>query len=151
LLAWLATQGHLTRTSGVEAGAGRGGSAGLVLHPSRLSPLGYQVPVEVEPGREYEMLCWMRCELGGKGEAGIRLSEFDTGEDDGAQPASSFDRRHLVKLSNLGSMKGRAGWTACRARFTANARTRLVRLYFYLDGKRGDVAAFDEIVIRPAG
>jgi hypothetical protein len=30
-------------------------------------------------------------------------------------------------------------------------RSCLVRLYFYLDGKRGDLAAFDEIVIRPAG
>ncbi len=151
VLCWLAVQGHLTRTSGIEPGAGRGGSPGLVLHSSRSSPLGFQVPLETEPGREYEVLWWMRSDFTGEGEAGVTLAEFDTREDDGGQPRSSFNRRHLVKLSNLGTVKGSRGWTACRARFTTTAKTGLVRFYFYLDGKRGDRAGFDEIVIRRAG
>jgi spermidine synthase len=148
---WRADLAHLTRTSGVVRGAGWGGSSGLVLKGIRISPSGYLVPLEVEPMADYEVRCRMSSDAGIAGTAGVTVSEYDTPVDDGAQPTAAFNDLHLVRtLKPLGG-KGSRGWSAVSFRFGASPKTRLVRIFFFLDGKQGSSAAFDDIVLKKTG
>jgi hypothetical protein len=106
------------------------------------------VPVEVAPAAEYEVRCWMRCDGGVGGSAGIAVTEYDDREDDGLQPTASFIARHAVGASTPVERKGTSGWSEVSFRFVASPKTVLVRIFFFLDGKRGSRASFDDIAVR---
>jgi hypothetical protein len=145
---WQASIAQLSRTSGVVRGAGWNGSAGLVLRGIPVSPTGYFVPLEVEPGAEYEVRCKIRSDAGADGQAGIRLWEYDARTDDGSQPTAAFDASHRVAVTDLLEVRGRAGWAGRAALFAVTPRTSAVRLFFYLSGRPGSSASFDDIAIR---
>jgi len=147
-LDWRADIAQLTRTGGLVRGMGRGGSAGLLLRGNRVSPSGYLVPLEVTPGAEYEVRCWIRSDAGDGGTAGIAVSEYDSREDDGAQPSASFIGRHAVRGFTPVERRGAEGWRAVSCRFRVSPKTVLVRVFFFLDGKRGSSAAFDDIAVK---
>jgi hypothetical protein len=144
---WRTDFSYLTRTSGIVRGEGRNGSAGLVLKAIRTSPSGYIVPLEVEPDADYAGRCWLRTDAGAGGKAGVRVLEYDTPENDGVQPTRAFDERHLMRISDPVVQAGNQGGTDRAFRFRTSPRTRLVRLYFFLEGARGSRATFDDVVL----
>jgi spermidine synthase len=147
-LDWQADIAHLTRTGGVIRSSGRGGSTGLLLRGIRTSPCGYFIPVEVGPANEYEVRCWMMSVARGNGTAGVKVLEYDDREEDGAQPTAAFETTHFVRGSNPPNRRGGSGWTPVSFRFRTSPTTTLVRIFFFLDGARGDSGVFDDIALK---
>jgi hypothetical protein len=150
-LDWQADIAHLTRTSGVVRGSGRGGGHGLSLKGARISPGGYAVPLESDPSAEYEVGCWLKYDTGENGSAGIAVSEYNTVGGSGIQPTAAFERRHLVRRTIPFHRKGKQEWAPVSFRFRTSPGTVMVSVLFFIDADRDGRAFFDDIRVARVG
>jgi spermidine synthase len=138
----------LTRSSGVEMGAGRAGGPGLRLRALPGTGTRYLLPLAVGPGDAFAVRLWMRDGMDAPGETGMRAHELDSPDFGGAEPGTAFDERHLLRSSAPVRETRAGGWREHAFRIEPVAGTRVLLLDLFRDGgTRMDTVEFDGLFI----
>ena len=144
---WAAAMHSFSTVSGVVGGAGREGSAGLLIRNiPGISTVGFFAPLAVSPSRSYTVRFAMKSALGEGGEAGAGYQEYDTFFPTGEQAGLEFSRKHLVATRKMIRVTGQKNWDEYAFDFTTSPKTRMVHLFLYREGGQDrNPVAFDDI------
>lgn len=145
---------HLIRTSGVAAGAGRGGgNAWAFKSISGLDSVAFFSPLAVKPQTAYRVSFAFRGELPKGATAGIGLLEFDEFLWIDEQFPQTLIQKHQSGAHEGLRLSGKREWDEHTFTFTTSPKTHMVHLIIFREGTedRKKPVLFDDIRIEEAG
>lgn len=138
-----------SRVSGVVAGMGLGGSAGLVLRGLPGADFaGFTIPHAVEPNARYRLAWSMQAGSMGAEAAAVVVEQFDTLDTTYGQFRRAFWKQHSLQHDTVATVTAAQAWTRHESAFSTTPRTRMVHVIVYRKGQPSpNPLLLDDIVL----